>query len=139
MAQDKATRGFYSELARAARYGGYLRFYFLNVGGQPVAFHYGLAWNGTYLLLKPGYDESIKECSPGQLLVENVLEDCISSGFREFDFLGPDMTWKRDWTQRARRHSWLFVYRDTTLGRALCTAKFKWLPAAKEMVAKWKK
>jgi CelD/BcsL family acetyltransferase involved in cellulose biosynthesis len=139
MAQDKATRGFYAELARAAAYGGYLSLHFLKVADKPVAFHYGLAQGGRYFLLKPGYDESIKECSPGQLLMDDVLKDCIAGKLTEFDFLGPDMVWKRDWTDRSRQHTWLFVFRDTNLGRALCTAKFKWVPAAKEMVARWKK
>jgi CelD/BcsL family acetyltransferase involved in cellulose biosynthesis len=139
MAQDPATRGFYCELARAARGQGWLALSFLRLDGRPVAFHYALRAGGTYLLLKPGYDEALKECSPGQLLMEDVLQDCIGSGFLEFDFLGPDMTWKRDWTGLTRRHTWLFVFRDTTFGRAVRSAKFRWVPAAKERVAKWKR
>ncbi len=139
IAQDGATRGFYSELARTAAAQGELSLYFLRLDGRAVAFHYGLTHGGTYLLLKPGYDEALKECSPGQLLMEEVLRDCIARGLTEFDFLGPDMIWKRDWTDRARQHTWLFVFRDTTLGRALREAKFRWVPAAKERLSRWKK
>lgn len=139
IAQDKATRGFYSELARSAAYRGELSLYFLEVGGKPVAFHYGLTYGGRYFLLKPGYDEALKECSPGQLLVDEVLQDCVGKGLREFDFLGPNMVWKTDWTDKLRVHTWLYVFRDSRFGRALCTAKFKWVPMAKEAVARWKK
>lgn len=139
IAQDKATRGFYSELARTAAQLGKLSLYFLHSGGRPVAFHYGLTHAGRYLLLKPGYDEGLKECSPGQLLMDEVLKDCIARGLTEFDFLGPNMVWKQDWTDQVRVHTWLFMFGDSALGRALCAAKFKWLPAAKEAVARWKK
>ena len=138
IAQDAQTRGFYTELARNASYRGQLALYFLRVDGRPVAFHFGLVDGQRYLLLKPGYDEALRECSPGQLLVERVLEDCIGRGLTEFDFLGPDMVWKRDWTDRRRVHTWLYVFRDSAFGRGLRAAKFRWVPLAKEAVARWK-
>lgn len=139
IAQDLATRGFYQELARRSAYQGELSLYFLRLDGRAVAFHYGLAVESRYYLLKPGYDESLKECSPGQLLMEEVIRDCISRGIDEFDFLGPDMVWKRDWTDKVRAHTWLFMFRDSRMGRALCKAKFNWAPKAKELVTRWKK
>ncbi|HYX92202.1 MAG TPA: GNAT family N-acetyltransferase [Myxococcaceae bacterium] len=132
--QDEATRGFYSELARIAAELGALALYSMRVDGRPVAFHYALEYGGRYLLLKPAYDESIKECSPGQLLVEEVLAASVERRLAEFDFLGPDMVWKRDWTDRLRPHHWVFIFRDGLLGRALREAKFRWIPAIKEVV-----
>jgi CelD/BcsL family acetyltransferase involved in cellulose biosynthesis len=139
MAQDGRTRGFYTELAREAGYAGRLALYFLRLDGRAVAFQYGLEYGGRYFLLKPGYDESLSDCSPGQLLMEEVLRDCHARGLREFDFLGPDMVWKRDWTERVRRHTWLYAFNDTTFGRALCAAKFQWAPKAREVMARWKR
>lgn len=139
MAQDRSTWGFYTELARDAAYAGRLSLYYLRLDGRPVAFQYGLTHGGRYFLLKPGYDESLKECSPGQLLMDEVLADCISRGLREFDFLGPDMVWKRDWTDKVRRHTWLFIFNGSAFGRALGKAKFQWGPAVKGMVARWKR
>ncbi len=139
MAQDSATRGFYTELARDAAYRGRLSLYYLRLDGRAVAFQYGLTYGGRYFLLKPGYDEELKECSPGQLLMDEVLADCIQQGLREFDFLGPDMVWKRDWTDKVRRHTWLYLFNESAFGRALCAAKFRWLPAAKGLVARWQK
>ncbi|MFL5319438.1 MAG: GNAT family N-acetyltransferase [Myxococcaceae bacterium] len=139
IAQDKATRGFYTELAREASARGWLSLYFHRLSGKAVSFHYGLSYGGKYLLLKPGYDETLKECSPGQLLMEDVVRDCIDRKQSEFDFLGPDMPWKRDWTDKARQHTWLFIFRDSAFGKTLCAAKFKWAPVAKEAMAKWRK
>ena len=104
-----------------------------------MAFHFSLVSGDRYFLLKPGYDESLGHCSPGQLLMEDALRDCIGGGLRELDFLGPDMDWKRDWTDRARVHTWLYAFRDGRLGRALCRAKFRWVPAAKEALARWRR
>jgi CelD/BcsL family acetyltransferase involved in cellulose biosynthesis len=139
IAQDKGTRGFYSELARTAAYQNELSLYFMRVDGRAVGFHYGLTWDDRYFLLKPGYDEALRECSPGQLLMEEVLKDCVSRGLREFDFLGPNMVWKQDWTDRLRVHTWLYVFRNDRLGRGLCSAKFRWIPVAKEVMGTWKK
>jgi CelD/BcsL family acetyltransferase involved in cellulose biosynthesis len=139
IAQSAETRGFYTELARWASREGTLALRFLKTGGRPVAFHYALATKDRYFLLKPGYDESLGDCSPGQLLMEDVFKDCVGAGLRELDFLGPDMVWKRDWTDQVRPHAWLYTYRKGRLGRALRAAKFQWLPKAKEAWARWKR
>ena len=141
MAQDAATRGFYTELARNAAHEGELSLWFLRLDGRAVAFQFGLedAKHGRFLLLKPGYDEGLRECSPGQLLMEEVLRDCVTRGLREFDFLGLDMPWKRDWAERVRAHTWLFIFRDVTWGRLLHALKFRMAPRAREMVETWKR
>jgi CelD/BcsL family acetyltransferase involved in cellulose biosynthesis len=135
--QDPRARGFYSELARSAAHGGYLSLFFLRLEGQPVAFQYALSSRERYFLLKPSYLERLGDCSPGQLLVEEVLRDCIGRGMTEFDFLGPNMVWKQDWTKHERRHTWLLVFRDSAWGRTLCRARFKWIPGAKRIWQQW--
>jgi len=135
------TRSFYTALAKVAAEQRWLSLYFLKVGGRTVAFHFGLQVGGRYFLLKPGYDESLGECSPGQLLVDEVLRDLFHRGARELDFLGPRMTWKLDWTQRLRPHCWLFVLRPTLKGRALHAARFRLGPRAARWVrgvVRWK-
>lgn len=135
------TRSFYTALAKVAVEERWLSLYHLRVGGRTVAFHFGLQVGGRYFLLKPGYDESLGECSPGQLLVDEVLRDLSRRGAHEFDFLGPRMTWKLDWTQRLRPHCWLFVLRPTLKGRALHAARFRYGPRAARWVrkvARWK-
>lgn len=139
MGQSPQTRGFYTELAREAAARGELVLSFLRLDGRAVAFHFALARERRYFLLKPGYDETLGECSPGQLLMEEVLKDCTARGDLEFDFLGPDMSWKRDWTDTARRHTWLYIFREGAFGRALAATKFKVAPLAKEALASWKR
>jgi hypothetical protein len=63
-----------------------------------------------------------------------VLKHCIADGLSDFDFLGVDGAWKLDWKPVVLAHHWLFLFRDSLLGRTLCNAKFTWLPAAKTLV-----
>jgi CelD/BcsL family acetyltransferase involved in cellulose biosynthesis len=125
-------------LARLAAAEGRLALWFLRLDGRPIGFQYGLEHAGRYLLLKPAYEEAFADCSPGQLLVEDVLRDCIARGLHEFDFLGPNMPWKRDWTDQVRPHEWLYVFRGTR-GRLAHSLKFRIGRLAKAMVSRWKR
>lgn len=120
----EATRRFYDGIARWAGDAGCLSLYALLLEGRPVAMHFGLEHGGRYLLPKPAYDERHGDCSPGQLLVQAVLADCAARGLREFDFLGPSMEWKGEWTDRVRPHAFWYVFRRGPVGRALHAAKF---------------
>jgi CelD/BcsL family acetyltransferase involved in cellulose biosynthesis len=136
--QSQGGRGFYSELARFAAERDYLSLYFLKLNGKAVAFQYGLTRGGVYSMLRSSYDESLKQFSPGHLLLEEVLKDCCSRGLRELDFLGCELDWKLDWSRLVRVHHWLFIFRDNRVGRALHRAKFEWIPATKQRLGRWR-
>lgn len=138
IASDPVVRGFYAEVARNEALAGRLALYFLRLDGRPVAFQYGLGDAKNYWLPKTAYDESLADCSPGQLLTEAVLQDLAGRGGGEFDFLGPAMPWKSEWTASARVHHWLYVFNDTPRARALRRLKFGLGPLAKE-VLRWKR
>lgn len=116
---DAATTRFYRLLAQHEAGRGGLALYFLDLDGEPIAFQYGLRHRDRYYLLKPGYLAGYAPYSPGQLLMAEVLRDLAQQDVREFDFLGHDMPWKREWTAQARPHSWLFVMRPTLKNRAI--------------------
>jgi CelD/BcsL family acetyltransferase involved in cellulose biosynthesis len=137
IAQSQRRLAFYSDLADVAAKAGWLGLYYLRLDTQAIAFQYGLEYGGRYLAMKPGYDESFAEVSPGQLLTEGLIQDCIGRGVTELDLLGDDAPFKREWTDTVRPHHWLFIYRNTLRGRTLCRAKFRWVPAARKVVGKW--
>lgn len=125
IAADARTRAFYDRIAAYAEAEGILALYSLERDGRPVAMHFGLAMGGRYYLPKPAYDEGFSACSPGQLLAEDVLGDCLERRLEVFDFLGPQMDWKMEWTDRVLPHRWCFVHRPSARGRALYLARRK--------------
>jgi CelD/BcsL family acetyltransferase involved in cellulose biosynthesis len=139
IAADRRLVTFYSSIARAAAAGGWLALRELTVDGRPAAMHFGLAYRGTYFLPKPAYDEALGACSPGQLLLREVLAEARARELVALDFLGPDMPWKRDWAPRFRAHDWLYVYRPGLAGRALHAVKHRLRPLAKEVISWWRR
>jgi CelD/BcsL family acetyltransferase involved in cellulose biosynthesis len=130
--QDPQTDAFYRELAAESARNGRLALWFLRLDGRAIAFQYALEHDGRLLLLKPAYDQAFGDCSPGQLLMEDVLRDAIDRGLREFDFLGPDMPWKRDWTALRRPHQWFYLFRGAR-GTLLHALKFRIAPWLKRI------
>jgi CelD/BcsL family acetyltransferase involved in cellulose biosynthesis len=128
MAQDADTRGFYTDLARVLGAQGRLALWALYLDERLIAFQFGLEHRGSYALLKPAYDESLARYSPGQLLMAEVLRDAIDRGLSQFEFLGEDMPWKRDWHPDNHAQDWLFVFRRSASGRMLRALKFSLLP-----------
>lgn len=137
VSQSQATHGFHVALLQAAAFRDQLSLFVLKLEGKPIAFHYGLTSHDVYSLVMTSYDELFKEFSPGHLLTEEVLKDCIGRGLREFDFLGCDLPWKLDWTRTVRQHHWLFIFRDSPLGHALRQVKFGWVRAVRQLLARW--
>jgi CelD/BcsL family acetyltransferase involved in cellulose biosynthesis len=131
---DAKAGPFYLGLAREAAQRGYLRLYFLKSAGKAIAFHFSVVLQGVYLFLKPGYDERYKEYSPGHLLVEDVLKDCIAEGLQEFDFLAEDLAWKREWTETVRPHSTIYLFRDNWYGNLLADIKAKGVPFFRRLI-----
>jgi CelD/BcsL family acetyltransferase involved in cellulose biosynthesis len=123
----------YRALAHAFAARGELALYFLRAGTRRVAFHFALVSDGTYFLLKPGFDPSLSSHSPGQLLVDAVARDLEARGVRELDFLGEDMPWKRDWTEQARPQSWHLIFSRGPWGRVLFAWKSSVVPALKRL------
>lgn len=112
------TAGFYAAWARQLAAAGRLRLSFLSVNGKRIAFHFAHVTRGRYHLPKCGFDEGWRECSPGQLLMVEVLGRCIEEQVETFEFLGHTMTWKRDWTPLVRPHATLWAFRRNAPGTA---------------------
>jgi CelD/BcsL family acetyltransferase involved in cellulose biosynthesis len=138
IALDAALVRFYGRLARDAAGAGALAIRALELDGRPIAIHLGLVHRGAYLLPKTAYDEELAHVSPGQLLQREVLAECEARGLSSFEFLGPDMPWKRDWEPEYAAHDWLYVYRPTLAGRARHALRHRLRPVVKEALA-WRR
>ena len=125
---DRRTTDYYMALAREAADSGYLVMYSLDLAGEPIAMHFGLALHGRYFVPKLAFDEAYRALAPGHLLVEDVIKDCTLRGFTEFDFLGDEMPWKMEWTDQLRPHYRVHIFNRTVAGRLAYLARYRVLP-----------
>jgi CelD/BcsL family acetyltransferase involved in cellulose biosynthesis len=128
---DPAAERFYRRFASRAARRGWLRLSFLTVGGQRIAFAYGLRYRKIVRLLKTGYLPSYARGSPSTLLCSRDLEAAFAEGSVEFDFLGGREANKMEWTASVRPHCWLFIFRKDGLARWLHPLKFRLIPFLK--------
>jgi CelD/BcsL family acetyltransferase involved in cellulose biosynthesis len=133
IAQRPELVGFYTQLARDAARRGALALGLLSSKGKPIAAHLSVLQAGRCYLLKLGYDEALREHSPGQQLAADALRDACARGLSEFDFLGPDMAWKDDWEPALRTHAWLTIFRPTKVGRLVHGARYTAWPVARSL------
>lgn len=139
IARDPRLGAFYRGVAAAGAREGWLSLRALDLDGRPAAMHFAFTCRGTYSLPKPAYDEALARCSPGQLLMREVLAECEARRLGELDFLGPDMPWKREWAPAYRPHDWIHVYRPGLTGLTLHALKHGLKPLAKEVIAWWRR
>jgi CelD/BcsL family acetyltransferase involved in cellulose biosynthesis len=81
--------------------------------GRTVAMNFGLVGNGTLVVLKTAYDESIsKTLSPASLLREDELQRMFDTGaFARVEFFGRTMEWHTKLTASKRAIYHLTTYR----------------------------
>ncbi|CAD5375227.1 Acetyltransf_6 domain-containing protein [Rubrivivax sp. A210] len=111
---DNEQGRFYGRLlAEAARRNEALFTEYL-FGEQTVAMNFGLVRDGTWVVLKTTYDESIpKSLSPASLLREDELKFVFApdSGLRRIEYYGRMMDWHTKLTDSHRRLYHLTTYR----------------------------
>ena len=128
---DPAATEFYTRLAEREAELGQLRLSFLRVGGKRISFSYILCSDRKLYGVKIGYDPEYHTYSPGNLLLNLILQDACAGRLREYDFLGVDDEWKLDWTKSARGYRWLFLFRNGLRPRFLHCLKFSVVPMIK--------
>jgi CelD/BcsL family acetyltransferase involved in cellulose biosynthesis len=128
---DPAVTEFYVRLAEREASAGRLQLTFLRVAGQRISFNYLLRSQQTLYGVKIGYDPKYHSYSPGNMLLNLILQDACSQGIDEYDFLGVADGWKFDWTKDARQHHWLFLFKNRLRPRILHYLKFNVIPKVK--------
>jgi CelD/BcsL family acetyltransferase involved in cellulose biosynthesis len=128
---DPAVTEFYVGLAERQAALGRLRLTFLRVNGERISFNYLLQCQQTLYGVKIGYDPKYHSYSPGNMLLNLILQYGCENGMHEYDFLGVDDKWKLDWTKDTRRHQWLFLFRKRLRPRLLHYVKFSVIPRVK--------
>ena len=114
---------FVGLFAQMAAKSGWLRLYFLEVDGTPVAAQLGYVYDDIYHQLHEGFDNSLAN-GAGNFLRGKIYEACIDEGIVEYDFLGDHSEHKRRWGATQRDGSHLFLVNHRLKNLPLLTGKF---------------
>jgi CelD/BcsL family acetyltransferase involved in cellulose biosynthesis len=102
------TKTFDCRLARTTIGHGDFTLYYLKHRHKLIAADLGLTTPTTYCSLKCAYDEAFSSLSPGHVLTNLVLRDCIRRGISVSDFCSADGPSKRCWTRESITLSTLY-------------------------------
>lgn len=89
---------FFENYAMSAINDGVLRLFFLMIDGKAVAVQYGIESANAFWLLNIGYDERYRDCSPGNLLLEESINYASKNDLNYYNLLGKDEPWTKRWT-----------------------------------------
>ena len=115
---SRETQRFYEAIARWSAERGWLRLFFLQVGGRPIAFQLALEHGRTHYFLKGGYDPDDSAYSPGKLLLHATLAYALERGHERYELMGDVEPWKLEWTKTMEDRVSLEAYRRTPRGLA---------------------
>jgi len=89
-----------------------IRFGALELDGRTIAQHFGFAYNGVYHWVRPAFDPSYSEHSPGVIMLYYLVDYAVKNGFREFDFLRGNEPFKTTIADHARQVMIIKLYRN---------------------------
>lgn len=93
---------FYKILSNTAFQTGSVHISCLRLNGQTLATHWGLVFKRRFYYLMPGYQAGEwTRYSVGRLLLENIVEWCISEQISVFDLTVGDESFKFDWADHS--------------------------------------
>ncbi|MGE0408053.1 MAG: GNAT family N-acetyltransferase [Amphiplicatus sp.] len=115
---DAKALAFFRLYARLAGEAGLLRLSFLRIDGKAAAAQIAVEYENALWLLKIGYDDAYKDCSPGNLLLLETVRRAAKQGLLAVEFLGKSAPWTALWTKQERANIRLRVYPFNAPGAA---------------------
>ena len=105
---------------------GALRIFFQHIADTPVAMAICIEEHNALWFLKIGYDEEYRQCSPGKILLMNIVEHCYERKLSRIEHLGTFEPWLSPWTSHIIPHSTYIHYPGNSAGaRMLCSDLFR--------------
>jgi len=95
---EAVPRKFFERFATLAAEAETLRIAFLDIDGESVATQLAVETGGSLWLFKIGYNEAYSDCSPGNLLMMEVIRYASQRKLKTCEFLGRAEAWTRMWT-----------------------------------------
>ncbi len=97
LSDPKRTR-FWQQFSRSAVQLGFLRLFFLRIGGTTAAMRIAAEYADRLWDYKIGYDERWAKCSPGILLTQETLQYAAEQKLGGVEFLGQAERWQHRWS-----------------------------------------
>ena len=91
------------EIASELNKRGWVEWNFIETEDKTIAAHFAIRVNRKLYIDKIGYDEHYKDCSPGNLLFNQAIEDAFSNGDVEELNTGADCPWHYQWQVKSRK------------------------------------
>ncbi|MFN2501639.1 MAG: GNAT family N-acetyltransferase [Pyrinomonadaceae bacterium] len=131
---DSRAAGLHQDFAKSMANNDSLLVYELKLDGTTIAMSINIRSGPKTIHWKTSYDESFAKYSPGNLLFKKLLEDCISAGSSEIDFLSPSTPNKRFWATGEREHVAFYIFQRGVLG----ALAFRWTFSVVNRLRKYK-
>jgi len=128
--------GFHREAVQRCAEQGWIRFYCLEVCGEPVAVFYCYRFREEIFYFQVGFDPAFEKSRPGLVLIGFALEHAINEGNRTFDFLRGEHDYKNQWGKGLRRTYQLAGYRRN-VPALLFQWKMETWPGIKQVIKRW--
>lgn len=111
IAENPDLVAFYTTLVQRLGRAGWLEWHFLEAEGKTLAANLGVRVGHRLLLWKLGYQHEFRRCSPGSLLMEELVLRASQQGegITEIDLM-TDWEWYDRWQMRRRQYHDVFVY-----------------------------
>jgi dTDP-4-amino-4,6-dideoxygalactose transaminase/CelD/BcsL family acetyltransferase involved in cellulose biosynthesis len=90
-----AREAFHRDFASCALERGWLRLWFVELDGEPVATWYGFRFGGVESSYQTGRDPAWRRSSVGLVLLAHAIRQALEEGVREYRFLRGDEPYKR--------------------------------------------
>lgn len=108
--KDRRYFDFFYEFAMNMLTRAPILFSFLRLGEKNAAAQLSVVFSGKLWVLKIGYDETYSVCSPGLLLMHEVIRHAFSMGLSSVELLGKNEPWLTIWTKNEHRYCHLRSY-----------------------------
>jgi CelD/BcsL family acetyltransferase involved in cellulose biosynthesis len=109
-------QAFVRDAAVALDDSGHLRLSLLTADGAPIAARFGVECDATYFGMKSAFDPAFAAFGPGHLIVAMLLEELVTRGVREFDFLRGAGAHKGVWANGSREVGYWTLRRRGRIG-----------------------
>lgn len=101
---------FFRTISEAFSGSGIMRFFTVFVDARSIASGIAIEYDQTLWILKIGYRSSYSRCSPGVLLMHEIVRYAHERGLKCIEFLGLDEPWLHMWSDTLRNYCTVRIY-----------------------------